>query len=99
MEDTMGDVNLAQLTKPNLIEKVETARNIWKADQEAIRNLNHQNADLQDHIKKLEKSLATQGEAIVAYHEFLEDLLTSAAVAARHTADIKTKLKPYAKAE
>ena len=92
MEDPMGDINLAKLTKPDLIEKVETARNIWRADQETIQNLNHQ-------INRLEKFCADQKQAIAVYNDLFADLLTNAAVAARHTADIKMKLKPYAKTE
>ena len=102
----MGDVNLAKLTKPQLIEKIETARTIWKADQTTIEKLKNEIEKLKNEIEKLKneienlQGLLNQRDATISKHyQLLSDLLTQASVAARHTADIKMKLKPYAQDE
>ncbi len=60
----MGHVNLAELTKPELIDKVETARNIWRNDQTTMRQLQNNNDDLREQIGQLEATIAQQDERL-----------------------------------
>lgn len=90
---------LQDLSKAELIEKVKTAREIWKTDQTTIESLTDQVGKAADDIKKLNAGIEEKDAQIESLREKLEELCTQIALAYRQVQTAKEALKPYYKSQ
>ena len=92
------------MSNEELQARLERGREIWRENQVEIKELHGEVARLREacaekdkQIEGLEQLVDSNKQETQSVLELLSDLLTDAAQAARLTAGIKSKLKPYAK--
>ena len=90
------------MSKEELQARLERGRDIWRANQDEIKELRTEVGSLREacaekdkQIEGLEQLADRNKQEMQSIFDLLSDLLADAATAARITAEMKDKLKPY----